>query len=405
MRDDSKTTSRFGYAVGLAVLFIGFVIALKLPSLAFDHDEPDEVVYWTVAEQLHEHGVYTLRGSEVLPRLSARIYDRPLFHHPPLYPLLLVPFVAARAPQAAVVVSWLGHLLCVLSVALIGGVLLARSDGGTGAVQRFLWLPLLGVATDPILTHVSRKLWIDSLFTGLAALALALVYVALDSRHRRRWLVVAGVVLGLAGLAKVPALLVAAVIALLLFGAGGSWQERIKDLLCVALPATLLVLPWFVAFVATYGVLTPTWLEPDDYALQRFPFVAAAVARPWYYYLVKLCLVQPLAVVAVALYVRGDHGLRRFAPLVWFLLYLGVNTFQGATGYGFQMRYLAPLTPAVYVMLCCHPSLTRGGRNGWVLPLLSLGIVYAAIQTTTYLLSARYDELMSFLEFAGWVRF
>ncbi len=98
MRDDSKTTSRFGYAVGLAVLFIGFVIALKLPSLAFDHDEPDEVVYWTVAEQLREHGVYTLRGSEVLPRLSARIYDRPLFHHPPLYPLLLVPFVAARAP-------------------------------------------------------------------------------------------------------------------------------------------------------------------------------------------------------------------------------------------------------------------------------------------------------------------
>ena len=85
------------YALKVALLFILVSTVLKLASLTFTHTEPDEVVYWTLAQHLLASGDYSLQGSEVLELLSPVIYDRPLFHHPPLFPVLLIPFVAPVA--------------------------------------------------------------------------------------------------------------------------------------------------------------------------------------------------------------------------------------------------------------------------------------------------------------------
>ena len=388
--------SRRSGVLVLVVLFSAFTLFLKLPSLRFAHDEPDELVYWDVARNLVEHGAYTLQGAPIRGRLSPSIYDRPLFHHPPLYPLLLTPFVALEARQAAVVVSWLGHLLCVVSVGMIGGALLAAGR----PVGNVLWLALLGVATDPLLAHVSRKLWIDSLLAGLVALALGLVWVALVSIHRRRCLLLAGVVLGLAGLAKLPGLLALPVAATLVWGGGGSRRERLRDLLLVAVPCALLVLPWLAVFVSTYGVLLPTWLKPDENALQRFPFLAVAVGRPWYFYAVKVALSQPLAIVCLALSFRPRPGeFARWAAPLWFFLWLVVTTVQSAGGYGFQMRYLAPLAPSLYAML-----LSLRSPRGFVRPVIAVAIAYSAIGSAPYLLTETFDELLSFLELGGLVR-
>ena len=75
----SKTAekSRRGL-LALVLLFIGFSFLMKVPTLIFEHDEPDERVYWAVAENLAERGEYTLRGAPILEGLSPRIYDRPL---------------------------------------------------------------------------------------------------------------------------------------------------------------------------------------------------------------------------------------------------------------------------------------------------------------------------------------
>jgi 4-amino-4-deoxy-L-arabinose transferase-like glycosyltransferase len=389
---------RLAQVVLLVALFSSFTLVVKLPSLAFPHDEPDELVYWSLAHNLVENGTYTLRGTEVLKRLSPTIYDRPLFHHPPLYPVLLAPFAALEAKQSAVVISWLGHLLCLLSVGIIGWTFLVRGQGSFD----LLWLALLGVATDPLLALVSRKLWIDALLAGLAALALALVWAALVSPRRRLLLVLGGVVLGLAGLAKLPGLLVAPVAALIVWGGDGTRREKLRDVLWVAIPAGLVVLPWIVLFITTYGAVTPGWLSRDEYAVAHYPFLAAAVGRPWYYYGAKLVLAQPVLLVGLALSLRRPRAerLTRIGAPVWLLFWLFAYSIQSASGYGFLMRYVAPAVPAIYVMLLCARS-----PGPLLRPVIALAIAYSAMLSTPYLLSGSFDELVSFPELAGLLRF
>jgi 4-amino-4-deoxy-L-arabinose transferase-like glycosyltransferase len=398
MQEPPGSRSRLSQILLLVFLFSAFTLVLKLPSLRFVHSEPDEIVYWNVARNLVERGEYTLRGAKIEGRLSPAIYDRPLFHHPPLYPLLLTPFVALGAPQAAVMISWLGHLLCLLAVGIIGWALLARGK----AIGDVLWLALLGVATDPLLALVSRKLWIDALLAGLVALGLAIVWAALVSPRRRLLLVLGGVVLGLAGLAKLPGLLGAPVAAMLVWGGGGSRRERLRDLLLVGVPCALLVVPWLVLFVTTYGALTPTWLRRDEWAVRHYPFLAAAVGRPWYYYAARLVLVEPVAVVGLALCVLRprEGGLARWAAPAWVLLWLVAYTIQSASGYGFQMRYVAPVVPGLYAMLLCARS-----PGSFVRPVIALAVAYGAIESTVYLLSEHLDELVTFPELAKMFRF
>lgn len=394
----------------LIALFVGLSVLLKIPTLIFVHDEPDERVYWSVAENLLERGEYTLRGSPVLQRLPPTIYDHALFHHPPLYPALLVPFVVLDAQGAAVVVSWFGHALCILSVGLMGAVLWDIRGGDAPRLPAFAWIPLLGAATDPLLSFASRKLWIDPLMSGLIALSLALVLlgVAEGARHRTRWLLLGGLALGLAGLAKLPALLAAIVGASLILAAPGGARVRMRRVAVYVAPALLLTLPWIVLFWSTYGVPLPTWLRPTEWSVQEYPFIARAVGRPWYYYIVKLCLAQPLFPVVLVLYARAwRRGLRRemWLPLLWIGLFLGVATYQGVNGYGFQMRYVTPLMSAVYIALFCHPVLHRREGDGWAAPLLVAAIVLSSMSGAMYLLDSRYDEFLSVPELMGILRF
>jgi hypothetical protein len=150
---------------------------LKCPSLLYPRTEGDERIYWQLANNLAHNGDYSLRGSAVLKELSPHMYDRSLFHHPPLFPALLSLFVMAGMENAAVLVSWLGHVLAVLAVAIIGRHVLEQGSHGATEVAPYrlitapaFWLPVLGVAADPLLMFVSRRIWIDSLLSGLVAL-------------------------------------------------------------------------------------------------------------------------------------------------------------------------------------------------------------------------------------------
>src|SRR5688500_6972258 len=62
---------------------------LKLPSLRYPLDEADERIYWQLADNLARGGEYTLQGTEIVRELSPYMYDRPLFHHPPLFPAMV----------------------------------------------------------------------------------------------------------------------------------------------------------------------------------------------------------------------------------------------------------------------------------------------------------------------------
>lgn len=399
------------YALKVALLFILVSTVLKLASLTFTHAEPDEVIYWTLAEHLLASGDYSLQGSQVLDLLSPVIYDRPLFHHPPLFPALLIPFVALNAPHAAVMLSWLGHALCILAVALMGYVLLSRRSGDRARLRELFWLVLLGVTLDPLLIFISRKLWIDSLLAGLVSLSIALVYLAVHRSGARgpapgRFLLWAGVVLGLAGLAKLPALLAGVIGLAVIATLSAPWRQRLRAAAFFTTPVVLLLLPWLLLFLWTYGVLMPTWLKPDAWALGNFPLVAEAVGRPWYYYGAKLLLAQPAVLFLLVLIpglLRGGAR-ERAVPVLWFLLFLSVATFQGLTGYGFQMRYVAMILPSVYVALFCHPLL-HGSRRRWAVPVLWGCIFYATLGGSMYFMADRTDEFLTLWEAFGPLRF
>ena len=280
-----------------------------------------------------------------------------------------------------------------------------EGDSIPSGLQHFLWIPLFGVATDPLLLFASRKLWIDVLLSGLVALSIALVFRARHSQSRRTyWLLGAGAGLGLAGLAKLPGLLAGVIGVLILVAGDEKPREKLRRIVLYALPCAALMLPWLITFFATYGVFAPAWLKPDEVTFQHSGFVTQAVALPWFYYIVKLCIVQPLVPVVLILYglsLRRGLGFDRWMPAFWFLVFLVVPTLQGIAGYGFQMRYVAPLSTSVYAGLLFLPGvIDPQGRRIKTL-LLVLVIVYAAMGGAMYLLDSRYDELLSIPELMG----
>jgi hypothetical protein len=121
-----------------------------------------------------------------------------------------------------------------------------------------------------------------------------------------------------------------------------------------------------------------------------------------FYYAAKLAIGEPIALLGLAFLLRRLRALTP-ASLVtpaWLFLWLIVYTVQSAGGYGFLMRYVAPVVPAIYAMLLYVPHPGRFGR-----PVIALTIAYGAIESAVYLFSEHFDELFSFPELANFVRF
>ncbi len=374
----------------LAMLLL-FCAALKLPTLTAPHDEPDEQIYWQLANKLLTAGQYNLQGTEILKQLSPPIYDRPVFCHPPLFAALLIPFVHWQARNLAVLVSWLGHFLCIMAVAVMG----RRMARGQDPCQFIFWLPVLGVALDPFLTFVSGKLWIDSLLAGLCAASIAFFFCARYSERRALYLVAGSLLFGLAGLAKLPALALAPVVLLLILTPEVKTLSAWRDLCLGCLPALVLILPWFILFHHTYGVFIPDWTKPDEWTMQRYPMVRAAVERNPLYYIGKLAAIAPVSIPCFVAYIFNGSLWKRMnsaLPGLWFLAVFAVVSFVGLRGQGFQMRFLAPLFPCIYLMLYALPGEWRGGRG--ILPMIILlCLIYAGLNGVFYLVLPQYDEI------------
>lgn len=404
--DNAKTaeplyTLNFWLVLALLLLFSA---VLKLPTLYFPHTEPDEQVYLSLAGRLLHSGSYNLEGTEILNQLSPIIYDRPLFFHPPLFPASLVPFVYWKIENLAILISWLGHFLCIVSVALIGRRMVFASGLDSDRNSITSWLPVLGVCLDPLLIFVSRKVWIDSLLSGLCAASLAAFFCARYSRRRSLWLVTGGILFGLAGLSKMTALILTPVVVYLILTPEGRPQSKIKDLCLGCLPALLLGLPWFIAFYRTYGVLIPSWTNPDEWSVQHYPFVRVTLERTPGYYLLKLATIAPVSLLAFGVYAFKRSLWTRVSlfPLMWFLLFFGTLSYLGFHGAGFQMRFIAPLIPAIYLMLYAVVSQVRRENELTFMGVLLL-VVYGGMTAAIYLVSPDFDEIHSVFELIGWL--
>jgi len=266
-------------------------------------------------------------------------------------------------------------------------------------------VPLAGMAVDPFLTFVSRKLWTDSILAGLTSLALALFYVACKEKRPPRSFVVAGLVLGLAALVKPTALIVAPVVIYLVVTSFASPRERWTNLLYGGLPAALLVLPWVMLVYSAFGVLIPHWVKPDAWLLEHYPFVRRSVERPVYYYFKKLALIQPVVVLFVLECVRRKCDVFRnrdfVFPLLWFGVVMTVVSYAGTTGYGFQTRHIEILYPSVYVMMHAFFRDVDDDRFSLFVLSAALCVLYAGITGGIYLFVPGSDEIQSMLELSG----
>ena len=391
---------------------------LKWPTLELSHKEPDEVIYWTLAHSLLERGEYGLQDTKLVEILPASMYDRPLFHHPPLFVGMLVPFAAADAWSGAITVSWLGHALAILAVALVA-TRLCRERGLDGSSYAF-WMPLLAVALDPIFLFTSRKLWIDSLLGGLTVLAVACAVVARGHPRQRAWLVGSGLALGLAGLAKLTAALaLPAILAATLLprrdvqdAQATDSASRAQALALVLVPTALLMLPWFIVFWAEYGTLLPWWSRPSDEMIARDALIRAAVSQGPSYYIARLVCVQPLFLLVVALALgrrlRPQASVRVALVLAGSFL-IGLTLIAQAGGSPQFLRYLIPVFPvAAWLLagaLATGTTEAPGRRPAWTLFAATLCIAYAAAVSVPYLVTSRGNELFSWIEdWAGWYR-
>ena len=343
------------YRLEIAFLLIAALYVIgKLPTLSIPHDEGDEDIYKTLAVHLLDTGRYTLQGTPVLPTLSPFIYDRPLFHYPPLFACGIIAFERLGVIDHSVMLSWLGHLLMLLAVFLF-----LKKKYYHGEEDFFVVvLPCFFAATDPIFNFVANKIWIDNLVAGLASLGFVLLWLALD-RKSHPATALAALVCALAVLTKTPAIVFAPLV-LLLFG-GRILRDRaataayLKLLGTYSLILGALTLPWFLKFFAVTGAVIPTWLNPDPWLLSHNAFVRTVTLRPWHYFLTELPLLSPVvlpllgafAVVAIRKRLSQESTLM----LAWFLGLVGLYTFWGARGAGFQMRFLTLAIAPLYILV------------------------------------------------------
>ncbi len=133
-------------------------------------------------------------------------------------------------------------------------------------------------ALDPFMVAHRGILHIDALSTTSAALALLLMMVALSRDHERRslWLVTAGIMTGLAALAKFTLFFMLGMVPLLVLIYG--WRAGLRAALWRMITATTIVT---VAALLTFIVLYPgLWAAPERFLMETWDGITNSAFSP-----------------------------------------------------------------------------------------------------------------------------
>jgi len=346
-----------GLSPGKLWLILALILLSKVPVFLQSHRENDEVIYALLARNVVENGQYTIPQDAPQSLRENPRYDRPLFYHPPLYVLLLAPFVWLGGTDLGVLVSLAGHALCVAAVWIVvreWALTHQRAPSAAGVC-------LLAVAFDPILSSISARLWMDNLLAGLVSLGIALAFVAARKRSLVLWSV-CGVLGGLACLTKLSAVVVLWFPVLVLAVRSVPFREKAASFLAYVLPVSLAVGAWTGFFYHVYGVFLPDWVAPGP--ADDNPFMRMIRSRPPYYYLVALMSFQPLLLMGLLAVLPKAFRWKQSVLAAIALVpacFLPFISYLSARELGFMSRHLAISIPALY---CCL-FLWLQGSESW----------------------------------------
>ncbi|HEY3245754.1 MAG TPA: glycosyltransferase family 39 protein, partial [Phycisphaerae bacterium] len=398
------------HAWALLILIEFVAVLLHLPALRQPHYEGDEVIFTFMAERVRQHPLrYTLQGpltgaaakrfiedtwmaaaltgarpanhaqiraefealdeAQVLyrPFEAARkqyaydphVYDRRFFFHPPLYVCSLALMRCLFGTVGGPLLSTLAHAATVALLFLLGRAL---ADIRIGLLAAAL------VALEPISFLCGHRAWIDALLEMWIVAAFVAAVGALRT-GRATHAALAGLVLGLAGLTKLPAALVmpGLVAAALVAPRRPGWQQALAFIAGVA----VLMVPWLGITKWRYGAFLPD-AYPTQWLMEHYPFVRMVVGRPWHFYLTGLLLVAPVFVYCIPALVKLRNWTWLWIPTVWAAGVMAVLTVMGVSGQGLQLRYLAPAMPALCLLAAAGVLYVRWW---WSMPAIALGAV------------------------------
>jgi len=373
-------------ATAISALALASVLLAASGDVSYTDSDPRGTLL--TAQAVLEHGTFALdaypeapSGYRVVERAGRRFYA-----YPPGTPIAALPAVAiarlagldmARSEDDDVVQRALAAISVGIT-AVLASLLAAR------------WLPwplattLAGMLVfgTPVMSTMGTALWSTNLTVVASLFALLLVSTCGASCGGPVRAAAIGALLGFAFWCRPPALLLAGLVVLWMFGRAArspAAERRSAIVSALALVAAVLVSLALLILMSrtTYG----TWL-PDYYIGARLAasdrFGTALLAH-----LVSpsrgLLIYAPAAVLALVAALLSPRRVLRVPlaalALAWLCLHLVVVSrfphWWG--GYGYGSRLLVDVLPAVFVFSCAAAAAVRGSSRHWrVLGLIAL---------------------------------
>ncbi|MFQ5417338.1 MAG: glycosyltransferase family 39 protein, partial [Myxococcota bacterium] len=264
---DGAVGGRAAPSLALVAFFFLLTALLHVRTFVVPHVEGDEASYLALSQEMGwDISHYTTRDHPRVSRFPNSIYRQPLFHHPPLYPLVLKVGAYFGNAVAAGLLFQLFAMGLLLVYAERAARRLALSDAGR-------LMLLTGLLFCPILLFSTTRLHHDGLLAIFVFAAFTVYLEALDEQSTAKS-VAAGLLFALAlnvrykGLTALPLVLLAQVFSLAraraaASAAGRPPSEAARDprsWRCFAIVSALIALlglPHYVRILATYGSLLP----------------------------------------------------------------------------------------------------------------------------------------------------
>lgn len=378
-------------------LFLLLLAAIVIYSRTFfiPHNSGDQPLYAALAMKLDNGGMaeYSLRGVATssenqivtyspttempgdlvasLRRRGTAFYDQPLFHQPPLFPLLLTishhvlssgqpyqtiggrygPVEISAEPflsqYSLVLVPLLSALLLIMAVYLLGTVLAGESVGCVAALL---------IVVSPAVAQSAQRLWADA---SLAlAVTLSMLFLHLFAEQKRLvFAALSAAALGAALLLKNAALLAVVPLAfywILMIVREPRRAHVWQGLLVFIVVVVAITVWWAVTLTRVYG--SPLFTPSSPGLSQMHPWFEYLKAKPWYTYLVEVPWQVPVFLLgywAVALMVLArEKSPGQLLLAVWVVAFMAGLTLITARNelLGPEHRYLIPAYPALAVL-------------------------------------------------------